>query len=75
MVLAGAHHAYFLDDVRTYDEQRGLITVNVENVAKALERTVADIRRLGKRVVLVRSPPRRISMLGFASSESSLASR
>ncbi|MBK8839706.1 MAG: acyltransferase [Hyphomonadaceae bacterium] len=57
VVLAGAHHAYFLDDVRTYDEQRGLITVNVENVAKALERTVADIRRLGKRVVLVRSPP------------------
>ncbi len=57
VVLAGALHAYFLDGVRPHHEQHGLNTVNTEHVAKALERSIVDIRNLGKRVVIVRSPP------------------
>ena len=57
VVLAGALHAYFLEDVQAYDEQRGTVTASSAKIAGALEQTIADIRNLGKRVVFVRSPP------------------
>ncbi len=57
VVLAGALHAYFLDGVRAYREGEGAITADAGLVVNALEQTVLDLRRLGKRVVFLKSPP------------------
>jgi peptidoglycan/LPS O-acetylase OafA/YrhL len=57
VVLAGAIHAYFLEGVKAYDDQRGTVPASPDKIAGALEQTISDIRSLGRRVVFVRSPP------------------